>query len=45
MVKPKSADDTMLETAWKSRWSPRFEINKGNLDYHIYAPYGVGIVP
>ena len=24
MVKPKSADDTMLETAWESRWPPGF---------------------
>ena len=24
MVKPKSADDTTLETAWESRWSPGF---------------------
>ena len=24
MVKPKAADDTMLETVWESRWLPDF---------------------
>ena len=25
MVKTKAADDTMLETAWESRWLPDFK--------------------
>ncbi len=34
MVKPKSADDTTLETAWESRWPPGFEINRSDPDYY-----------
>ena len=28
MVKTRPADDTMLETAWESRWPPDFEKEK-----------------
>ena len=27
MVKTQAADDTMLETAWESRWMPEFKKN------------------
>ena len=38
IVKPRTADDTMLETAWESRWMPEPIYGSGNR-FHIIMKY------
>ena len=35
MVKTQAADDTMLETAWESRWMPDFLKSNYSKEYFI----------
>ena len=41
MVKPYTADGTMLETAWESRWVPDFYGGVAQLGEHLPCKQGV----
>ena len=40
-VKTQSADDTMLETAWESRWVPEYNGDIAQLGEHLPCKQGV----
>ena len=40
-VKTEAADDTMLETAWESRWLPDFHGGVAQLGEHLPCKQGV----
>ena len=41
MVKTQAADDTMLETAWESRWRPDYNGGVAQLGEHLPCKQGV----
>ena len=41
MVKTRTADDTMLETAWESRWVPEHNGDIAQLGEHLPCKQGV----